>query len=603
MHRTLLLLALLSACTSEQTAKSGATAAAEQSDSAGGEAGGEGAGGDGTDGGAGDGADGDDEPEDPRVALQMAPAAHASTADFLSPEVCADCHSNASGAEAMRTADGTGVGAYDLQHGSVMANAGRDPIFWATLSAEQARAPELSPAIADTCLRCHAPMARWDAVQAGEPLPTPAELRTDTSARASLGREGVSCTTCHRLAPEALALEDAHSGQVEIADNDAIYGPHATPFTDPMEHHTGFTPTEGSHVLDSELCAGCHTLQTHTIVDGAVSDSTFLEQAPYLEWQNSAARDTTSCQDCHLPTTDAAGAPIETAIARNPGGRDFPIDARRPYGQHSMVGGNTFLLAILRDNADVLQPRADAATLTDQIERSREFLASSAELRLTDLRMEGTTLRGTVEVASLVGHKLPTAYPSRRAWLRLRVSDSAGTLRMAIGEVDERGRLVDSAGAPLAAELAGGPVLSHLQQLTGPDEVQVYETIMADAAGQPVYRLLEAAQAVKDNRLLPAGWDPSAAETALGSIAPAGVSDDPDYAGTGGADRLELAVSGLAGEAPFTVEASLLYQPYAPRHAAELLAADTPEVRALEAMLDEADWTPETLATTTATAD
>lgn len=556
-----------------------------------------------TDTDADDSSDADtDTEEDPRLALQMAAPSHAVTDDFLSPNVCAECHSNARGADAMRTADGSEIGPHNLQTGTVMANAGRDPIFWAVLSAEQAAAPALTDAITDTCLRCHAPMARWDAVSSGEPVPTPDAVRTEDSHRASLGRDGVSCTTCHRLDPASLAAESSHTGQYAIADNTRIYGPHAAPFTNPMEHHTGFTPTEGAHMLDSEVCATCHTLQTHTVAEGALTGATFLEQSPYLEWQNSSFAGTTSCQDCHMPKVDASGTAIETAIARNPGGSDFPIEARSPFGQHTMVGGNTLLLGILRDNADVLQPRADADVLDAQIERTRQMLATSAELSLTELRLDGSTLRGSLAVRSQTGHKLPTAYPARRAWLRVQVLDASGTPVWTTGEVDAQGRLVDATGTPLPSELAGGPVLAHQEQLTDAAAVQVYELVMADADGQPVYRLLSAAQALKDNRVLPEGWDVTAAAPAVGSISPAGVGDDADYTTSHGTDHVGLAIE-LSGTGPYTVEASLLYQSYAPRHRAELMATDTPEVRALEAMFATASFAPETLATVSATVE
>ena len=602
--RTALLFFLAACSTGAPTKADGTTSGADGTDGTDGTDGSDGT--DGTDGTDGsDGTDGDSGgPDDPRLALAMAAPAHATTDDFSSPEVCADCHSNAATADAMRLPDGTGVSPYDLQHGTMMANAGRDPLFWAVLSAEQAQAPALADEITDTCLRCHAPMARWDAHAAGEATPSPAALRAGGDDRTALGLDGVSCTTCHRIDPTDLDAPAALSGNYQIADNQAMYGPHADPFTDPMEHHTGFTPTEGDHMLDSGLCASCHTLQTHTVADGAATGATYLEQGPWLEWRNSgAAAVGTSCQDCHMPPVDAAGEPIETAIARNPGGRDFPIDPRQPFGQHVMVGGNAFMLGVLRDNRDVLQPRASDAVFDDQIARTRAFLTTAATVTLEELRRTEDGLQATVVVNNHTGHKLPTAYPSRRAWLELVVTDATGAEVFHSGGVDSAGRLVDESGSPLASELAGGPTLPHRTTVTAADEVQVYQTVMADGEGSAVYRLLHAAQSTKDNRILPAGWGASTTATEVGDIGPVGTDSDPDYAGSGGSDRVLLALDGLSGPAPHTVTATLRYQAYAPRHAAELALVDTPEVAALMAMLETAAWAPETLATAAATLD
>jgi hypothetical protein len=119
--------------------------------------------------------------------------------------------------------------------------------------------------------------------------------------------------------------------------------------------------------------------------------------------------------------------------------------------------------------------------------------------------------------------------------------------------------------------------------------------VMADADGAITYRLLRGARYLKDNRLLPRGWRAAAASA---DIAPVGV-DDPDFAG--GGDRVSLAIDVGGRTGPFTIDVSLLYQTLGARYAAELLAIDTAEVRALRAMLERANRRPEPLATATAT--
>jgi len=537
-------------------------------------------------------------PEDPRMALFIAEPAHAETARVTTPDRCAECHSNASGADAMRLSDGTGVSPYDLQHGTMMANAGRDPLFWAVLSAEVSGAPDLTEEVEGTCMRCHTPLARAEALATDTEMLDAHDMRTSRGNLADLGRDGVSCTSCHRLEPTGLGAAETWSGQWVLESDDSVYGPHAEPFTNPMEHHTRYIPREGDHMLSSELCASCHTLQTPTVVDGAPSGHTYLEQATYLEWRNSDyatdGADPTACQGCHFPTTEPDGTEIETAIARNPGGSDFPIDERQPFGQHFQVGGNTLMLGILRDNADILNPRAGTGVFNAVIERSQRMLRTAGSLAIADFTSGTDSVHLTLTATNDTGHKLPSGYPARRAWIQLTVTDATGAVVARIGHTDDAGHILDDAGSPLASELAGGPTQPHRTHITSAEQVQVYQSLMADPAGTPVFRLLQAAQMHKDNRLLPRGWRSDTTATEVGDLAPVGVDGDADF--QPGSDQVSVELTGLGGTGPYTVDAALVYQPVSPRYVAELSLVDTPEVTAFLAMAVGARWTPELIA-------
>ena len=542
-------------------------------------------------------------PSDPTLALSHGAAGFVETSRVATPDLCAECHSNSDGAAAMRRADGAEVAPYDLQHASMMANAGRDPLFWAVLSAEVAHAPSLEAELEATCLRCHAPLATAEAEATGAEVPSAAALRTDDTDLARLGRDGVSCTSCHRLDPDGLGEPETWSGHWQLDPGPSIYGPHADPFTNPMEHHTRFSPAEGAHMLTSELCASCHTLQTPTVVDGAASGHTFLEQATYLEWQHSAfgpgGATPAACQTCHFPSTEADGSPIHTAIARNPGGRDFPIEPRSPYGQHFQVGGNTFILGILRDNTELFQTRATPEAFDAVIARTRAMLQTAADLTITPAASGDAALDVQITIKNRSGHKLPSGYPARRAWLRLTVSDTTGETVFRSGHTDASGRIVGADEAPLPSELAEGPIQPHRSAIEGPDDVLVYQSIMAAPTGEPVFRLLHAAQMAKDNRLLPAGFPSGAASTPVGDLAPVGTADDGDFGP--GQDVIDLRLTSLPGTAPHTVTVELVYQAVSPRYQAELALVDTPEVEAFATLAAEATQAPEVIATATAT--
>ena len=535
---------------------------------------------------------------DPREALTLLAPATAESGLVATPDICAQCHSNHDDARAMRLNDNTEVAPYDLQHGTMMANAGRDPLFWAVLSAETAGAPDLTADVEATCLRCHGPMGVAEA--GGDPLDPAAELRVRDNREGRLVRDGVSCTTCHRFDPETIGAPETWSGHWQYDTTNAMYGPHPDPLTTPMEHHTRFSPVESDHILEAELCASCHTLQTPTVVDGAVSGHTFLEQATYLEWRNSGFGPTSPtpqpCQTCHFPTQNPDGTDTWTRIARSPPGGDFGIEPRIPYGQHLQVGANAYMLGVIRDNADILNPRADTDTFNAVIERTRNMLRTAATLTVSDSVRLGDAVSFTVTVENLTGHKLPTGYPARRAWLQVSVTDSAGTEVFSTGATDDRGRILGTDGSPLASEAAGGPVQDHRTLITSGDDIVVYQSLMANPDGAPVFRLLNAAQMFKDNRLLPVGWEATTTATEVGDLAPVGVSADANF--VPGSDQVQVELSGLAGTAPYTVSVSLAYQSVSPRYVDELALVDTPEVTAFMAMADASDPRPEVITTT-----
>lgn len=514
---------------------------------------------------------------------------------------CVACHSNAAGASAMRDAAGAPVAPYDLWRATMMANAARDPLWRAAVSAEVAATPARRAEIEAKCARCHAPMAHragLDDHGTGSLL----HALDCASPLGELARDGVSCTVCHGIAPTGLGTEASFGGGFELDASGRLFGPHAAPFAMPMRRHTGFTPAESAHVLDSALCGSCHTLETETLAaDGRSEGMRFLEQAPYLEWRNSAWSDegpnpgplAASCQDCHVPTADARGAPIRTRIARNPGGRDFPpTRPREPFGRHLFVGGNVLVPALLRDHADELGAEAPPEAFDAVLAATREQLEQrSASVAIEAPVHDGARWVFEVRVENRAGHKLPTGHPTRRAWLRVVVRDARGEVLFASGTTDAEGRLLGADGRPLPSELAGGPVEPHRDVVRSADEVATYEAVMADADGAPTHTLLRAAAWRVDDRLLPRGWDaahPDAARTA-----PVGVDGDADF--EAGRDRVRFEL-GLGAATPATIEAALVYQPLGARWAAELLRWDTPEVDTLRRLLAGADRSPVTLA-------
>ncbi len=514
--------------------------------------------------------------------------------DFPTGMRCAMCHSNVDSSTAMRDSQGAPIAPHDLWQGTMMANAARDPIFRAQLASEMKRAPLAAPAIEKLCLSCHAPAMAHDLDARGKDGPRLQDLSGDDD-DAVRGLDSVNCISCHRIAPDGLGDESTFDGRYALSPPGVIYGPYATPFTRPMEMHTGYTPTEGGHVRDAAMCGSCHTLITHAITpDGTGTGVTFGEQTPFLDYRASAyPAEGITCQTCHMPSWDPSGGEISTRIARRPNGGDFPpIGPRSPYARHVFAGANTLVPAMLRDES-ILGASAPDAAFNATIAAARASLANAATLALGPLVAEASGYSVAITIGSRTGHKLPAGYPARRMILHVRVLDASGEVMLESGRVNAQGVIVDAAGNALSSELPAASPEPHHDVISTGNHAQVWEQVPGDANGVATTVLLAAQTMVKDNRVLPRGFRATSDDGRR--VAPVGVDGDPNF--VGGADRVtvQLAVR------PARVEVALLYQTLGARWRAALAEADTSWGNALAEMLTRTPRATEVMATANAT--
>ena len=515
---------------------------------------------------------------------------------FATADTCAECHSNATSSIAMRDESGNGVAPFDLWEASMMANSARDPLWRAVVSVEVAETPGAADLIGERCMSCHAPMGATDAALTSEAQPRYPMGLVDGSERSNLALDGASCTLCHQIEPDNLGSPDSWKGNYVVANQQIAYGPHANPNTTYMSA-AGWTPSDSTHMDDAELCATCHTLITDALEpDGTLNGGQLVEQAPYLEMKNSLSA-TSTCQSCHFPKRGVDNSNISSPIARAPDGSDYPDLINRTLGRHELIGGNTLIPQLFRDYNDILNPRASPEAFDVKIQRARlQLQTNTAALSIEDLDVSNGTMTFRTYADPLTGHKFPTGIPLRRAWIQVRVFDGASNLVFSSGTYDTLGRILDGSGSVQPFEFAGGPIPPNETVITSPDQVQIYQAVMADMSGAPTYRLLRGASFLKDNRLLPRGWSQNNLNIDL--IAPQGVEGDTDY--TTGGDRLDFQIDVSNTSGPFIVEAQLLYQTLGNRWAEEIFAVGTDEVIALERMLQTADRRPEIVATITA---
>jgi hypothetical protein len=244
---------------------------------------------------------------------------------------------------------------------------------------------------------------------------------------------------------------------------------------------------------------------------------------------------------------------------------------RAGLSRHTFLGGNAFMLRMLNRYRDELGVAAPGPDLEAAARRTEGLLQSAtASLALGRATRVGGELAAEVVVANLAGHKLPTAYPSRRAWLHLTVRDRAGRLLFESGAPRPDGSVAgtDNDRDPSAFE-------PHHREITRPDQVQVYESVMVDVKGSVTTGLLTAVRYVKDNRILPRGFDKATAPADVAVQGAAG--SDPDF--TGGEDRVRYRVEVGEVAGPLQVRAELWYQPIGFRWARNLTRYDAPETR------------------------
>jgi len=481
-------------------------------------------------------------------------------ADFFAGSgVCAICH------QSMLDEAGRDVSIDQAWRASMMAQSARDPYWQAAVQAETLRHPEQAEAIQDACARCHMPLAQFTLEQQGETAGVLGEqgLLDPNHPLHSLAVDGVSCTLCHQIQEGALGFPESYNGGFQIdtetpAGERLIYGPYSVEpaQSDIMEITSGYLPTQGLHVIRSELCATCHTLYVESLDGSGVE---FPQQVPYLEWYYSDFRSLRSCQDCHMPQAQGG---VRIAITS-----PFP---RSPFAQHTFAGGNAYMLGLLQAFAEELQVTASGEHLQQARQQTLELLQEqTASLSFGALQLSGTRLTAEVRVENQAGHKLPTGFPARRAWLHFQVSDANGAIVFESGAVDARGRIAGN-----EADQDPSQFEPHYLVIVQSDQVQIYEAVLRDSSGSVTTGLMQASGYLKDNRLLPSGLDPA---RALESVRPVGQSsEDPDF--FGGEDSLQYAVDLGEAPRPLTVTVELLFQSIGYRWAENLRVLEGEEI-------------------------
>jgi hypothetical protein len=484
---------------------------------------------------------------------------------FQTSDRCLACHNG------LTTPSGKDVSIGFDWRSSIMANSARDPYWQASVRREDIEHPESSAKLEDGCADCHMPIARYQAKLQGRLGEVFAHLPFDNDPKKNAAAEdGVSCSVCHQIGKEKLGTRESFNGGFVVdapqSKNDhPEYGPFVIDNgrAHIMQTSTGgFRPTEADHIHDSALCATCHTLYTTSLSSGGKEIGTFPEQMPYLEWLHSDYPRRLSCQGCHMPEVQG-DAPIAAVLGV----------LRQGVRQHTFVGANFFVLKVLNRYRADLSVTAMPLELTAEADRTIEFLQSqAARVTIRKVDVLASQLSVDVFVENLTGHKLPTAFPSRRAWLHLVVHDVNGRTVFESGALNPDGSIQgnDNDADPLRFE-------PHYREIKSRDEVQIYEPILKDENGKVTTGLALGVGYLKDNRLLPAGFQKQTADKDIAVVGDA--ADDPNFTDAGDLVRYSVPLGDAQG--PFHIDAELWYQPIGFRWAHNLISFQAEETRRL----------------------
>lgn len=404
--------------------------------------------------------------------------------------------------------------------GSLMGNAGRDPLFFAQL----ATANQDVANVGYFCLRCHVPMS-FVSGNAYQP---------DGSTLNDMDKDGVSCHFCHSMVDPIYKPGVSPSIDQTIlsglASVPGYYG-NAMFVLDPFGRRRGpyndaYPPHAAIHSpfhRTSDFCGTCHDVGNVAIskmpdgtyqynsIDQPTPDENPHAQFPlertYTEWKLSAFAAggvdmggrfggagppvVSTCQDCHMPKAEAQGC--------------YFGPTRPDLARHDFAGASAWVLEIIglhyQNDGNV-----DQDALIDGRAKAIDMLERAASL---EVEQSCGALR--VRVINESGHKLPTGHiEGRRVWLNVKLLDASDTLLAEYGHYDTAEAHLDEETTPIYEMKIG--LSQQAAQLTGYPAGETTHMGLADII-------------VKDSRIPPRGFNNAAFEAGGAPVVAATYAD------------------------------------------------------------------------------
>ncbi|MCB0757404.1 MAG: T9SS type A sorting domain-containing protein [Flavobacteriales bacterium] len=494
---------------------------------------------------------------------------------FVTAGRCAGCHGHDSLGIAMVAGEGEDVNVVDDWRSSMMANSARDPFFLAKMEHEGLVNPAYKEQLEHSCLKCHAPLAVFEQKMLGNPPFTMAHLDTSVMAQ-----DGVSCLACHMQNPDSASV--FFSGDLHF-DSARVWGPYTQEQINPaiMEFFVGFTPDQGSHILDGSVCAGCHTaINQSQDLQGNPTGASFYEQTMWQEYKNSIYYGSEqNCRSCHMPRIQDSVKLASEYIF---------LGGQSPFGKHHLAGGGTFMLKLMKDLIDTLGIPATPVQFDSTIARTEYHLRHSLEMTTQVMDRTDDTLYMDVGLTNIIGHKFPSGFPNRRAFVQVIALTASGDTLFQSGRWDSTYEVYghDSIYEP------------HHDVITRGDQVQIYEFVMGDVNGDVTTTLLRAVYRLKDNRIPPIGFStshPSYDTTRIAGLALTDPNFNHDALGTegDGGDVIHYHIATNGYDGAVEVKTKVYFQQVPPRWNREMFSHHGPRIDAFRAMYAAADGTPD----------
>ncbi|MBK8499071.1 MAG: hypothetical protein IPL52_09690 [Flavobacteriales bacterium] len=208
-----------------------------------------------------------------------------------------------------------------------------------------------------------------------------------------------------------------------------------------------------------------------------------------------------------------------------------------------------------------------------------------AQLTLADRTAD--TIYYDLRLENRAGHRFPSGYPSRRAFVEFVVLSAAGDTVFKSGRLD----------GDYEVEAHDAGYEPHYDVITAGDQVQIYELVMGDVNGDVTTVLERAKDPLKDNRLVPVGFTtahPSYDTTLVAGVPASDIDFNRNTLGEEGSGsdivHYHVPITGMSDG--LRAYARIYYQPLPPGWNAELFSASHSDIQFFEGLLQASDKSP-----------